>query len=352
MLANVPRPGRDFFGAARYLIHGPANTPPNPKRVLWTTTRNLASDDPTLAAKIMTATARVSVRVERPVYHLIISWSPEEMPARDAIERVVDTTLADIGLSGHQALLVAHGDTSNSHVHVMVNRVHADTGVAWSTSHDYARIERSIFKQASAMGFRAVPGRHSEGGSKRNLARVRARGAMLKARKEPDTLKPWTRIEIGRIKPQLELMLEAAPTWDELHRQIDAFGGAIEVKGQGQIIRDNRRTGYVKLSALGKQHRLGGLETRFGESFADHATRRLPVPATDVTVSDMDVALGFGDKATINRACSADWQSNLSAAPSPPEAPRWRKPLNDTPEPEDTKPTSATTPDQEPESQR
>ena len=161
MLANVPKPGRCFHGLRRYLMTSRPGTVAVSSRVLWHATRNLASADPAVATKVMTATAALSARCQHPVYHLILNWRPDEAPSEDAITAMADATLARIGLAEHQALLVRHGDTEHPHVHVVVNRIHPERGVAWSAAHDYRRIERVMHALALEHGFKAVPGRHN-----------------------------------------------------------------------------------------------------------------------------------------------------------------------------------------------
>ena len=141
MIAQTHR-GADFGGLASYLLTGKDGQQQG--RVAWTATRNLPFDDPALAATLMEATAEQNLLIRKSVYHLSISLDPEEALDRQGFERVVDRTLADLGLSDHQALIVAHNDRPHDHVHVMVNTVHPETGHSWRPSFDYARIERSL----------------------------------------------------------------------------------------------------------------------------------------------------------------------------------------------------------------
>jgi len=49
-------------------------------------------------------------------------------------------SMAALGLGDHQAVLIAHTDEKHPHIHVMVNRVHPETGYAQSNSHDYDKL--------------------------------------------------------------------------------------------------------------------------------------------------------------------------------------------------------------------
>jgi len=201
----------------------------------------------------------------------------ENRSSRAGMETVIEATLVDLGLAGHQALIVAHGDTANPHLHIALNRVHPITGVAWSTKHDYARLERSVYRQAQRMGFAAVPGRHNDPGNKRSLTRARTRGAMMRARKaKNEAERPWNRKQTEGVAPLLRRIFESGQSWSELREALRAAGGELEAKGQGLIVRDQGGTGYVKLSSLGPGIRLGILEQKFGERFADFLARPLP----------------------------------------------------------------------------
>lgn len=54
------------------------------------------------------APAAQSNRVQRPVYHIALSFDPEKEVDRETMIRVADRLLADLELTEHQALIVAH----------------------------------------------------------------------------------------------------------------------------------------------------------------------------------------------------------------------------------------------------
>lgn len=162
MIPRVPQTrggvGKSFKGTAAYLLHdeGKADTD---ERVLWTDTRNLATDDPELAARIMAATAmdadrlkrahheaeqaklpedeRTDYRASKPsknhVFHYSLSWSGEQdgpTLTREEMTRAAYTSLRALGADHLQAVIVAHEAEKNPHVHVMVNRINPETGRA------------------------------------------------------------------------------------------------------------------------------------------------------------------------------------------------------------------------------
>ena len=109
----------------------------------------------------MEATAYRSVRVELPCYHIVVSFDTHDEPTRPEMEEVADRILVRLGLVQHQALLVAHNDRPCAHVHIMVNRVHPETGVAWERWKDRHLIEAALREAERDLGMRQVPGRLS-----------------------------------------------------------------------------------------------------------------------------------------------------------------------------------------------
>ena len=71
-MIGVSSSNKSFRVLARYLAE--ERNAEEQKRVAWATSRNLPTDDPEVAARIMRATAAQNVRVKDPVYHLALSY--------------------------------------------------------------------------------------------------------------------------------------------------------------------------------------------------------------------------------------------------------------------------------------
>ena len=139
MIVKILSGGKSFKGLATYLMHDPeAKTA---ERVGWTHTLNLAHDHVPSAVDEMLWTARnaellkqeAGVRAggratENAVKHLSVNWAPEDRPTRDHMVQATEEFLRHMNWQDHQALLVAHQDKAHSHVHVMLNVVHPETG--------------------------------------------------------------------------------------------------------------------------------------------------------------------------------------------------------------------------------
>lgn len=277
MIGKIPRAGRGFRGLVNYLLYGSRRSGSAMSRPAWTSTNNLIIDDPDQVPDLMRMTAAKSVRVVRPVYHFVISWHASERPTPDAMRKVADRACRDLSLDEHQQLFIAHHDTRHPHVHVVVNRVHPETGVAWSTSHDYRRLEQSIARQASEMGFVRVPGRHNARHDGATLPRRARDGAYQRARRVGSlpARSRWPDSRIEALRPMLRPLFERSQSWAELTGGLAARHLDLIPKGQGLVIADTN--GEMKLSDLGAGIRRATLEQRFGQGWVEYdRTRAAP----------------------------------------------------------------------------
>ena len=128
---------------------------PGAKRVLWTETRNLATNDVMRGSRMMEATARdapvlkklagvkaTGRKLKKPMVHYSLSWAPDERPIQWTMRQAVDGSLKALGLENRQALVVAHGDRAHPHVHVIVNRVDPETGKAANMGRDRIKLSK------------------------------------------------------------------------------------------------------------------------------------------------------------------------------------------------------------------
>lgn len=140
MIPNLSPAGHSFKGAYAYHMHDKDGAETN-NRVAWTSARNLMTDDPRTAERVMIATAKDSDRLKEQagvkstgrkssahVQTFSLSWHPDEKVSREDMEKAADSALKELGLEKHQAFLVAHSDRAHQHVHVIVNRVDPSDG--------------------------------------------------------------------------------------------------------------------------------------------------------------------------------------------------------------------------------
>lgn len=154
MVPKLHPKGSSFKGCAQYVLHDKDKADTN-ERVDWAETRNLATDDPDMAWRIMAATAMDQNRLkaeagvkntgrksDKHVLHLTLNWHPEQKPSRQDMMQAADEALKALGAEDRQALIVAHNDTPHKHLHIVVNRVSSEDGRHLSSSKEKLKLSQ------------------------------------------------------------------------------------------------------------------------------------------------------------------------------------------------------------------
>lgn len=171
MIPDIAKKGASFKGALAYYLHDKREAGERERftseRVAWTETRNLMTNDPEMAGKVMAATAMDADRLKREagvrntgrksdqsVYAYTLSWHPDEAPtlSRAEMMRAADETIRVLGAEDRQALIVCHDDRPHPHVHVIVNRVSPEDGRMLATGNDRLKLSQW------ALGYRQARG--------------------------------------------------------------------------------------------------------------------------------------------------------------------------------------------------
>ncbi len=92
----------------------------------------------------MNAVAALNVRVQDPVYHVVLSWPAGEVPTDDQAFACGAHALRAVGMDGHQYVFGVHRDTKNVHLHMAVNRVSPDTFKAIYPDRDFYKLDRAM----------------------------------------------------------------------------------------------------------------------------------------------------------------------------------------------------------------
>ncbi|MEW5929116.1 MAG: relaxase/mobilization nuclease domain-containing protein [Gemmatimonadota bacterium] len=238
----------DFGRTGRYLIYGSGpNAVDDPAdRVLWADTPNMAAGDRWQAAvRVMEATSATNSRVQEPAYHFVVSWGEGEKVSPDVQREVMHRMLREMGLDGHQVLMVAHHDTDKPHVHCLVNRIDPETGKAWSKHNDARRFSASARQIEQDYGFEVVQGRHRD-------------RAPTKEQPAPLTELEYWRARQSGAEP-FPVVIKGA-CWEDFQRYaqdqnraqleeaLGRYGLRIEPKGGGYIVTDGKEV--AKLSSI------------------------------------------------------------------------------------------------------
>jgi predicted nucleic acid-binding Zn-ribbon protein len=230
---------KSFGALAHYLANGRSGN--EPERVAWLASRNLPTSEPELAGKIMRATASQNVRVAQPGYHVALSFDPGDAVDRATMERVADRTIAALGLTGHQALIVCHRDRDHPHMHLLINRVHPETGRVWNRWQDRAVIQKVLREEEIALGLRVTPGRL--GPPERNQLEL---GLADKASLDPIN----NREPEGQLRPEPTSTHRKLSRTDELKAELDSYTRVVDLNREQYKIRLEVDAAHVRYTEL------------------------------------------------------------------------------------------------------
>lgn len=170
MINNVAtKYGGSFAGTAAYILHDKRTekqiaegksldtSGQTRRRVAWTQTRNLGTNDPDMAWRIMAYTYMDRERLKAvngvkstgrkakpPVMHVSFSWHPEEWDITNEHEmkRFATAALKRLGMQDAQCLIVCHKDEPQPHIHLLINRTDPKTGKMLNCYHDQSKLSK------------------------------------------------------------------------------------------------------------------------------------------------------------------------------------------------------------------
>lgn len=155
MVPKLAAKGTSFKGAAAYYLHDKGAS--TSERVSWTSTANMATDNPEMAWRIMAATAKDQARLKEQagirntgrksadvVLAYSLAWHPDEKEGltREEMLLAAHASIKALGADDRQAIIVAHHDEAHPHVHVILNRVSPEDGRMLSSSNEKLNLSR------------------------------------------------------------------------------------------------------------------------------------------------------------------------------------------------------------------
>ena len=218
--------GRSFKGAFAYYLHdkrqdSDAAYLSTAERVAWLETRNLATDSPQTARRIMIATAQEAAAKKagqtgrkdvKPVLAFSLAWHPSEAEGltRAEMVRAADEALQVAKLDHLQAVLIAHNDTAHPHLHIVLNRIDPHTGKLASTPPQMARdLDKWAYEYEKARGVIVSPERAAKYERTEKAHRERTPnerkayvdGAKAKAAQQAEALRVTAADAKGQVEP-------------------------------------------------------------------------------------------------------------------------------------------------------
>ncbi|WP_255465914.1 relaxase/mobilization nuclease domain-containing protein [Salipiger sp. IMCC34102] len=238
-----------------------------------------------MAAAQMWAVAQGNRRCKTTIYHVAISWPETEQPTDDQAIEAGRMALAELGLTEHQAVIAVHRDRTNTHVHVVVNRIHPGTLRTMSTSHDYAKLERACRRIEAEQGWSADRGRFDvevteevDGPVMTLVPKPQDRWDTVQADRAAGRRAPSRNVHHERQtgvvplgealsqawKTRIVAAMDEAATWAELYMALADLGLRYAPFGSGARITQLGSDAVLKPSDFGKRFALKQMQQRLG----------------------------------------------------------------------------------------
>jgi hypothetical protein len=153
--------GNDFEGALTYGAGQRQGRGKEPGEAPLLVVANLIPGTPREMAQDMRAVAAQSKKIQKPVWHTMLSWKAGEVVSQAqkvaAAQRYCELIGAPI--DRHQVVVYEHRDKKHAHVHIYLNRVPIDGGPALRTDNNFYR-QPAITRQISQeLGMDPIPER-------------------------------------------------------------------------------------------------------------------------------------------------------------------------------------------------
>lgn len=269
--------------------------------------QNLIGEAPADVAAEMVLTSERSKKVQKPLYHLILSWHQQEQPTNDKVFAAVHRFLEILGLAERQIVIAIHDDRDHRHAHIVINLVHPITGAVWSKSHDYRKMEAACRQVEVEQGWSHDRGRFDfevieKGGVKQVQLRpdlerwegkkaARAEGFRSKTSAQVEQEKR-TGIPVFEhdIPPNLRLAfavaVDRAKTWAQVHASLATHGLTYAKFGSGARVHLKESTEFAKASSFGARFSIAAMEKRLGpyQGAPDEAPAPEAVPQTPCSI--------------------------------------------------------------------
>lgn len=247
--------------------------------------RNLSSSDWRNAGVEMLLTSELSQRVQKPYYHLVLSWHALERPTENQMVEAMDHLICKLGLDEHQIAIGTHNDTGRRHIHAVANTVHPTTGKTWSKSNDQQKIElacreievaqvwshdrgRFDFEVQDVNGVATVCLRPNESGWQKKQ-KERADGARQPsdgdiAFQKHNGIASFTQDIPAALKKRFAQAAARAEDWESFHRALAPLGLTYQRHGSGARVYLVGSEEFAKASAFGQGFAISSLQKKFG----------------------------------------------------------------------------------------
>ena len=212
---------------------------------------NCKHDDPDLAAREMLMTQLKNRRAKSDkTYHLMVSFRPGEDPTPETIRRVETELCKRLGFAEHQRIAVVHRDTNSVHLHVAINKIHPKRFSIRDPYMDHFALGKECEKLEAQLLLR------SDNHAATGKTKAERKAGDVEAVTGQQSL-------LSYIREECLPAIQAAQSWEELHRELAKAGLTIKVQNNG-INFVAVTGGHVTGSGVDRAFSKGNLEKRLG----------------------------------------------------------------------------------------
>jgi len=235
----------------------------------------------------MIALAEESIQSKMPVTHWVLSWRDGELPTPEKVDFAVEYFLQFMEWKEHQAFYAVHKNTSNLHVHIVVNRVHPDTLTVHRPNRgfDIDRAHLAIAKLERIQGWASEENSTYEPSLFGNYLSLSKRDYLKLCPHAADLENATGEKSAQRIaRERGHSIIKDATSWRELHEGLAAVGLRFEKKGSGALVWVGDVA--VKASSVDRTFSMPKLVKRLGEytegDYPKDRSRPKPEPVKEV----------------------------------------------------------------------
>ena len=219
-----------------------------------------AGDDYKLAMQEVKDTQDLSTRTTKEkMYHLVISFRPEdEAKLTPETFKDIEQEFAEIlGFHEHQRHCGVHQNTANIHMHIAYNMIHPEKLTRHEPYRDFWKRDKLCRELEIKYGLQLDNGREKER-HHNSLALIPA-AAMIEAQTGQESFDGFAK----RHKPGIMQALEAAQSWQDVHKTLAKYGMSIKPQGNGLTLVNIDGKKGIKASNFDRSFSKSKLEKRF-----------------------------------------------------------------------------------------
>jgi len=235
----------------------------------------------------MIALAEESIQSKMPVAHWVLSWKDGEQPTPEKVDFAVQYFLQLMEWKEHQAFYAVHKNTSNLHIHIVVNRVHPDTLKVHRPNRgfDIDRAHLAIAKLERIQGWASEENRVYEPAQFGNYLSLSKRDYPKLCPQAADLENATGEKSAQRIaRERGHSIIMDATSWRALHEELAEVGLRFEKKGSGALVWVGDVA--VKASSMDRAFSMPKLVKKLGEfeegDYPKEKTLPKPEPVKEV----------------------------------------------------------------------